>query len=128
MGLLNRNIVILTLLGMLMQINCVMTYYGLFLLNRKAIAETVCEKKTDDCCGHCFLQKKIDAEHDPQPATSDKPASTKSLDDMLDMMHGLEPASLQPHLATSACKRFYDPSYSNLLNGSLRSIDHPPEA
>ncbi|HWR01196.1 MAG TPA: hypothetical protein VN371_04985 [Chlorobaculum sp.] len=127
MGLRNRYIVILTLLGMFAQINCVMTFYGLFFMNRKAIAESVCERKTRDCCGQCFLQKKIDAEHDMQPATSGNKTPTKSLDDMLDMMHGLEPENLHPLLATFAGKRLYDSSSYHLLTGSLLRIDHPPE-
>jgi hypothetical protein len=128
MGLRNRNIVILTILGMLLQINCVLTYYGLFYLNRKAIAESVCEKKTEDCSGHCFLQKKIDAEHDPQPTASGNKASTKSIEEMLDMMHGLEPVNLHPDLASSSGKTYYDLSTYDLRTGSLRRIDHPPEA
>jgi hypothetical protein len=128
MGLRNRKIVILTIFGMLLQINCVLTYYGLFYLNRKAIAESVCERKTRDCCGHCFLQKKIDAEHDPQPTTSGNKASTKSIEEMLDMMHGLEPVNVHPDLASSSGKTYYDRSTYDLRTGSLRRIDHPPEA
>jgi hypothetical protein len=129
MGLRNRNIVILTIVGMLLQINCVLTYHGLFYMNRKAIAASVCEKKTRDCCGHCFLQKKIDADQDPHPATSGKQTSAKSLEEMLDMMHhGLEPENVHPHLASYSGKRFYDHSIFDLQSGSLRRIDHPPEA
>jgi len=63
-----RSIAVLMLVGMFVQINCVFVCYGLFSLNQKAIAETVCEKKTIDCCGHCFLHKKIAATSDTQSA------------------------------------------------------------
>ncbi|NTW51621.1 MAG: hypothetical protein HGB22_03435 [Chlorobiaceae bacterium] len=128
MGLLKRNIVLLTLLGMFVQINCVLTYYGLFYLNRKAIAESACEKMTMECGGHCFLQKKIDAEQDPQPADSGKKASSKSPEEMLAMMHGLEPEHMHPHLAAYTGNKYYDHSIYDLRSGSLRRIDHPPEA
>jgi hypothetical protein len=128
MGLRNRSIVILTILGMFLQINCVLTFYGLFYLNRKAIAESVCEKKTEDCCGHCFLQKKIDAEHDPQPSNSANKTSSRSPEDLLDMMHGLEPENLHPHLASTFRTTVYDYATYDLQTGSLRRIDHPPEA
>ncbi|NTU58680.1 MAG: hypothetical protein HGB00_07150 [Chlorobiaceae bacterium] len=128
MRLLNQHIVVLTLIGMFMQINCVLAYHGLFFLNRKAIAETACEKKTEECSGHCFLQKKIDAEQDPQPSSTEKPSSSKSLDDILNMVNGLEPVNRQPHLERIAVQRFDDSSIYRLSSGSLRRIDHPPEA
>lgn len=37
-------------------------YYGLFSLNQKILAETVCEKKTAGCNGCCYLKKKIEQE------------------------------------------------------------------
>ena len=49
MSVANRSIAVLMLVGMLIQINSVFFCYGLFYLNQKAIAETVCEKKTMDC-------------------------------------------------------------------------------
>lgn len=123
----NRYTAVLVLFGLLVQINCVFAYYGLFFLNQKAIAESVCEKRTKDCCGHCFLQKKIDASQDSQTATSEKPTSTRSLNDMLDLMHGLQPEDQKPHPISSTVNRFACDAAAILPSGDIRQIDHPPK-
>ncbi|NTV46147.1 MAG: hypothetical protein HGB11_06425 [Chlorobiales bacterium] len=123
-----RYIAVLMLTGMLLQINCVFVYYGLFFLNQKAISETVCEKRVMDCCGRCYLQKKIDTAHDPQPASSGQQSSSKTLEDLLNMMHGLLPDSQYSHRASSTGSRFTSGAASFLPDGVMPPIEHPPNA
>ena len=123
----NRYTAVLVVFGLLMQINCVFAYYGLFFLNQKAIAESVCEKRTKDCCGHCFLQKKIDSTQDTQSSASDKPTSTRSLNEMLDLMHGLQPEDQKLHSLLSTVNRFACDAATFLPPGDIRQIDHPPK-
>lgn len=125
-----RYIVVLTLFAMFVQINCVLACYGLFFLNRKAIAATVCEKKTRNCCGHCFLQKKVAAASDdePRPEDSRQNTATKSLAEQLDMVLGVKPENRHFWNAPVAGRKFTDCPDCNLLGGSSPGIDHPPKA
>jgi hypothetical protein len=116
------------LIGMLLQINCVFVYYGLFRINQKAIAENLCEKKTMHCGGHCFLKKKIDAVSDTQQATPEKQSSTKTLEEMLNTMHGLLPDNRQSTLTASAVYRNLHDHAPCLSDGAILPIDQPPEA
>jgi len=123
-----RSIAVLMLVGMLVQINGVLVCYGLFFLNQKAIAETVCEKKTMDCCGHCFLHKKIAATTDTQPASSEKQVPAKTLEELLNVMPGLLP-DMQHALLTVTTGHIFTSDHSSfLLDGVLRQIDYPPNA
>ncbi|NTW64456.1 MAG: hypothetical protein HGA46_10385 [Chlorobiaceae bacterium] len=121
-----RSIAIVVLAGMLLQINCVFVYFGLFYCNQKAIAATLCEKKTKDCCGHCFLQKKIAAVPVTQSPSSDKQTSTKTLEDLLNMMPGLLPADHGTHLISSSGCRFASNRPFFLPDGMTNRIFHPP--
>ena len=124
-----RHIVVLTLLVMFVQINGVLACYGIFYLNRKAIAEKLCEKKTKNCCGHCFLKKKIAAAADEsRPAESSNQPSTKSFDELRDMTQGIESQSRQGWRAPVADRKFIDCLTCNLRTGALPGIDHPPKA
>ncbi|NTW49746.1 MAG: hypothetical protein HGB19_08490 [Chlorobiales bacterium] len=123
-----RYIAVLMLIGMFLQINCVCVYYGLFSLNQKAIAESVCEKKTMDCSGRCYLQKKIDVSTDSHPATSERQPSTKTLEDLLNTMPGLLPDDQLSQLTSSIGNRFDSGAASFLPDGVTRLIDHPPNA
>ena len=114
------------LVGMLFQINSVFVCYGLFFLNQKSIAETVCEKKTMDCCGHCFLHKKIAATSETQPAPTEKQVPTKTQEELLNAMPGVL-ADMQPALKTESNSRIFTAVHSSfLLDGVFRQIDHPP--
>jgi hypothetical protein len=125
---LNRHIVVLTLLAMFVQINGVLTCYGLFYLNRKAIAEKLCEKKTKSCCGHCFLKKKIAAtSDDTTPADSRNQPPPKSLDELLDMAQGIEPENRQGWKSPVSGRKFNDYLIYTLRTGALPGIDHPPK-
>jgi hypothetical protein len=123
-----RHIVVLTLLAMFAQINGVLACYGIFYLNRKAIAEKLCEKKTKNCCGHCFLKKKIAAASaDSHPADTSKPFS-KSFDELLDMAQGIEHKVRQFWNVTVSSQKFADCNNYTLRAGALPGIDHPPKA
>ena len=123
-----RSIAVLMLVGMLIQINCVFVCYGLFFLNQKSIAETVCEKKTMDCCGHCFLHKKIAATSETQSSPTEKQVPTKTQEELLNAMPGIL-ADMQ-HAPLNASNRhiFTSVPSSFLLDGIFRQIDHPPNA
>ncbi|MEI7787312.1 MAG: hypothetical protein WCI23_01610 [Chlorobiaceae bacterium] len=123
-----RSIAVLMLIGMLLQINGVFVCYGLFFLNQKAIAETVCEKKNMDCCGHCFLHKTIAATSDTKPASSEKQLPTKTLEELFNLMPGLLPDIHHAHVTAAAGHIFTSNLSSFLLDGVLRHIDHPPNA
>jgi len=123
-----RSIAVLMLVGMFVQINCVFVCYGLFSLNQKAIAETVCEKKTIDCCGHCFLHKKIAATSDTQSAPTGKQLPTKTLDELLNAMPGLLPVIQHAPMTATTSFGFTTSHSSFLLDGILRQIDPPPNA
>jgi len=121
-----RFIAVMMLVGMLVQINCVFVCYGLFFLNQKAIVETVCEKKTMDCCGHCFLDKKIAANSDIKPASSERQVPTKTLEELLDVMPCLLPVLHHAPLTATTGHIFTSDHSAFLLDGVLRQIDHPP--
>ena len=107
-----RSIAVLMLVGMLFQINSVFVCYGLFFLNQKSIAETVCEKKTMDCCGHCFLHKKIAATSETQPAPTEKQVPTKTQEELLNAMPGVL-ADMQPALKTESNSRIFTAVHSS---------------
>jgi len=123
-----RSIAVLMLVGMLLQINCVFICYGLFFLNQKAITETVCEKKTMDCCGHCFLHKQIAASTDSQTASTEKQAPTKTLEELLNAMPALLPDMQNVPLTATTAFGFTSSHSSFLLDGIFRQIDQPPKA
>jgi hypothetical protein len=123
-----RSIAILVLLGIMAQINCVAVYCGLFSMNRKAIAAAVCEKKTMDCCGHCFLKKKIASTQENQPASSEKTPPNKSAEDLLSMFLALEPDGQMPFIKAVNATPFYFFCANDPDEGHLRSIYHPPDA
>jgi hypothetical protein len=123
-----RSIAVLMLVGMFLQINSVLAYYGLFYLNQQAIAETLCEKKTIDCCGHCFLHKKIAATNDTQPTSTEKQVPTKTLEKLLNAMPGLLTVIHHAHLTATTGMRFTSEHASFILDGVFRQIDHPPNA
>ena len=121
-----RSIAVLMLIGMFVQINSVFVCYGLFFLNQKSIAETECEKKTMDCCGQCFLHKKIAATSQTQPASTEKQVPTKTQEELLNAMPGiLADMQLAPLTETNNYIFSSAPS-SFLLDGVFRQIDHPP--
>ncbi|NTW54471.1 MAG: hypothetical protein HGB15_06895 [Chlorobaculum sp.] len=129
MGSFKRHIVVLTLLAMFVQINGVLACYGIFYLNRKAIAEKLCEKKTKNCCGHCFLQKKVAAaSEESRPEESGNQPPPKSLEELLDFAQGIEPESRQGWNAPVFGRKFIDCFTCNLRTGALPGIDHPPKA
>ena len=121
-----RSIAVLMLVGMLLQINSVFVCYGLFFLNQKAIAETVCEKKTMDCCGHCFLHKKIAATSDTRSASTEKQVPTKTLDELLNIMPGMLHDIQRAPLTAHTDHLFKSAHSSSLLDGVFRQVDHPP--
>ena len=45
-----------------LQTNFELSYYILFYLNREALTEAVCEKKTETCKACCYLSKQIEKE------------------------------------------------------------------
>lgn len=117
----------LILVGMLLQVNCVFVYYGLFHLNQKAIAATVCERKMKSCNGHCFVLKFINSstQESQQPA-SGKLSSNKALDDLLNMMDGLQPGTHQ-HSLTSFDGSWHAVALSSIPHdGFTPPLDHPP--
>ncbi len=128
MSKVTRSIAVLMLLGMLVQINCVFVCYGLFFLNQKSIAETVCEKKTMDCCGHCFLHKKIASTTDTHSGSTEKQVPTKTQEELLNAMPGLIPDMQHAPLTASNSHIFTSVHSSFLLDGVFRQIDHPPNA
>ena len=121
-----RHIAVLLLVGMFLQVNSVFVYYGLFFLNQKAIAETVCEKKVEHCDGHCFLQKKVADNQDVQSFPSEKQSSTKTLEELLNAMPGLLPDALESHSVFSSVRQFAAGPPFLLFDGFMRQIDHPP--
>jgi hypothetical protein len=128
MGSFKRHIVVLTLLAMFVQINGVLACYGLFLLNRKAIAATLCEKKTRNCCGHCFLQKKVAAASDEsRPEDSRNQPPSNSFEKFLDLVQGIEPDGRQGWNVPVVGRKFIDNLNCNLRTGALPGIDHPPK-
>ena len=123
-----RYISVLMLVGMLLQINSALVCYGLFSLNQKAIAETLCERKMTDCSGRCFLLKTINTTTDTQPASSGKQTSSKTLEELLNAMPGLLPDLQHALLNLSTGNRFAASLVSSLSDGVPPSIDQPPNS
>jgi len=128
MSALTRSIAVLMLVGMLMQINSVLLCYGLFYLNQKTISETLCERKMRDCSGHCFLLKQINTTNDSHSAPSEKQASTKALEELLNAMPGLLPDRQRSPLSILTGARFASSQPPLLPEGVKFQIDHPPKA
>ncbi|NTW55478.1 MAG: hypothetical protein HGB20_00335 [Chlorobiaceae bacterium] len=124
----NRYIAVLMIIGMLLQINVVLGCYGLYFLNRKAISETVCEKKVRDCCGHCFLRKKIAAATEEPSVPTEKNHSSKNLQEVLDAMPGMLPSQVASSLKISRTRSYDSLKPRFLLDGVAGKIDHPPNA
>ena len=123
-----RSIAVLMLVGMLIQINSVFVCYALFFLNQKAIAETACEKKTMECDGHCFLQKKIAATSETESVPTEKQIPTKTQQELLNALPGILADLQHAPLTTSNSHIFTFAPSSFLLDGVFRQIDHPPNA
>lgn len=124
----NRFIAVLMVIGMLLQINIVFACYGLFYMNRKAIAEKVCEKKVKHCNGHCFLKKKIAEATDAPASPAEKQRTSKTLVELLDAMPGMLPANVHSCLKIPSIS-FCTPGQQLIpLDGVKGKIDHPPNA
>jgi len=128
MSALTRSIAVMMLCGMFLHINSVLVCFGLFTFNQKRIAETFCERKVKDCCGHCFLMKKINSTNDTQSPPSGRQPATKTLEELLNampaMLHELQPA---PQSILTGI-RFISVRASILPGGVTFQIDHPPKA
>ena len=123
-----RSITVLMLFGMLLQINSVLVCFGLFAVNQKVIAAKLCERKMTDCCGHCFLMKKINTTSDTQSAPSGKQASAKALEELFNAMPALLPDFHRSLQSESVGKRFASNRASFLPDGVRSRIDHPPKS
>ena len=113
---------------MLLQINSIFVCFGLFAFNQKVIAETLCERKIKDCCGHCFLLKKINTSNDTQSVPSGKQASTKTLEELLNAMPALLPDFQHTPQSIDTGNRYISGRASFLSDGVKFQIDHPPKA
>ncbi|NTU53541.1 MAG: hypothetical protein HGA97_07560 [Chlorobiaceae bacterium] len=128
MSSVNRHIVVAVLVCISLQINSVLACYGLFFLNRKAIAATACEKKTRNCCGSCFLQKKVAAANDVKPEEPHQQPPPKSPDELLNMVLGIEPHSRYIYKVSDSGINLIDYPDYHLRTGSLPRIFHPPKS
>ncbi len=128
MSALFRSIAALMLCGMLLQINSIFVCFGLFAFNQKVIAEALCERKIKDCCGHCFLLKKINTTNDTQSAPSGTQASTKTLEELLNAMPALLPDFQRTPQSISTGNRYISDPASFLSDGVKFQVDHPPKA
>jgi hypothetical protein len=123
-----RSLVILLLAGMMAQISCVQVYRVLFAMNRKAISERLCEKRTRDCCGKCFLQKKIASAQDAVGETpAEKSTSTKTPIDPPELMPGLEPNVNRLEVLIESRTIPASVQSVALPEGHDLPIDHPPD-
>jgi hypothetical protein len=122
-----RSIAVLVLIGIMAQINSIAVYCGLFSMNRKAIASAVCEKKTRDCCGGCFLKKKIASTQEDQPASSEKTLPNKSSEHHLELMPSLEPSANNLKILPSVGARFALTITDLTADGHLPPVYQPPD-
>jgi hypothetical protein len=122
-----RAITLLVLIGLTVQINYVAVCCALFEMNRKAIAETSCEKKTPHCNGHCFLKKQVAAAEEEQPATAEKRSPNKTTDRLPEPMQGLEPSGLRPGLVQPYCSGNIVAAASLPIDGHTHEVYHPPD-
>lgn len=128
MSALIRSIAVLMFVGMLMQINSVLLCCGLFYFNQKTISETLCERKMRECGGHCFLLKQINTTHDSHSAPSEKQASTKAFEELLNAMPGMLHDRQRSPLSAEPGNRFASAHPPLLPEGIKLQIDHPPKA
>lgn len=114
------------LIGMMfMQTNYLLVYYGLFQLNRKTLAEEVCEAVVPDCDACCYLDKQMNAEEkntgsSAEPIRKNVTRDKINLSDYVLTQIDLACASGLDYLNYS---RFTESLYQSLY---LSSIDHPP--
>ena len=114
------------LIGMMfMQTNYLLVYYGLFQLNRDALADEVCEEVVVDCNACCYLNKQMNEEEQnanssAEPVRKNVTRDKINLSDYLLTQIDLACASGLDHLKYS---QFSSTLYQSLY---LNSIDHPP--
>lgn len=127
MSSIKRYMVALVLVCISVQINSVLACYGLFFLNRKAIASTACEKKTRNCCGKCFLKKKIAATSESPAEETQKPDLPKAHEELPGLVQSIRVVS---HLSDAAASGLHYADYLNypVRYGALPGIDHPPRS
>lgn len=127
MSSIKRHIVVMVLVCMSVQINSILACYGLFFMNRQSIAAAACEKKTRQCCGKCFLQKKVAAASESRHEDPQKPVLPKSHEEL----PGIEQQIVKDHHLhdDTVCGLHYsDVMNYSLRQGSLPGIDHPPKS
>jgi len=117
MNALTRSIAVMMLCVMLLQINSVLVCFWLFAFNQKV----------KDCCGHCFLLKKIDAANDIPSDPSGKQASTKTLEELLNAMPAILPKLQLAFQSLSTGNNFALGQAFFLPDGVKFQIDHPPK-
>ena len=127
MSLANRTLVILLLAGMMVQISCVQVYRVLFAMNRKAIAERLCEKRTMECGGCCFLHKKIASEQESRETPADNSMPSKPLPDSMELMPGLAPDVPSFNLVRNSSLSFCVDGTAALTDGHAVPPDPPPD-
>lgn len=124
----SRIITILLLTGMMTQINYVATCYLLFSLNRKAIAEKLCEKKTRNCCGKCFLNKKIAAvEEKPVSRSENSSANTPSYPKTQKPVEAISPSPVHSVLLPAVRTGSNTTFCCFPIDGYYRLVYIPPE-
>lgn len=129
MGSFKRHIVVLTLLCMFVQLNGVLTCYGLSVLHRKAIAASVCKLTSRARAGACLLQTSAStAPEEPCSEDCRQRTASKSLAEQLAEMQGVEPALRHLWSAPVAGRTFAPDLRCHLRTGVLPGIDHPPDA
>ncbi len=128
MRALTRSIAVMMLCAMLLHINSILVCFGLFAINQKVIAETLCERKMMDCCGRCFLLKTINTTNDIQSAPSGKQASTKTLEELFDAMPAMLPRLQHVSQRISTDNAYISGRAVSLPDGVRLQIDHPPKA
>jgi hypothetical protein len=121
-------ITIFLLIGLTVQINYVATYCILFALNRKAIAEKLCEKKTRHCCGKCYLNKKIAAAEEQTPShTRNQPASSQPQPKSPDPLEAIQPCRMNHGLLDSISLQIFDEYCRIPTDGFPCPVYQPPE-
>lgn len=112
---------VLFILGL--QTNFELSYYLLFYLNREALTEAVCEKKTETCKACCYLNKQIEKETEessPMVPEREKKSNEIKIQEYFPSHYAYENGTRPKQLNVISAQTI-------LTSGYKGSIFHPPK-
>lgn len=106
---------------LLVHVNYIALYYGLYLVNVTSLTENYCEKKKECCNAQCYLEKKMNEE------TNTENQNTQATEIKLKITE-FEITSFIPLLNSSNDIKFFNLHFFIPSDNYRHDIDHPPRS